>query len=361
MINNYYLDIFKMDFNTFDYSIKPNPKPVQTFNSSITYQALQTISAHKKYINSVFCPAIKELKERLKIVLKKKYVIFTDDSIEELTNTLNIVMSPQMIKTNLENGKFFTRELDISKYDKSQGYEALVFVCAIMKLLGMRQDVIDYYFKSNLLCKMVCGQFGMSFFINYQMKSGTAPTLIFNTIFTMGANAVIYDDRYVIMAAFCGDDAYYILKMIFKKILESFDSSTFLSQCLNLETKELSCKYIYFCSKFMLLTSTGWQIVPDPVKLLNKLGRNDILDYDHAEEYRVSTCDNFKIKNEETLYLLDLAISERYKIKTSNVNLIFSLLHFIANKENFSKLYYAPRNYVKPHSGYARYDLSRTM
>nr|APG77656.1 hypothetical protein [Hubei virga-like virus 22] len=348
MFNDFYIDILSAEFNKFSYSIKPQPKPVQTYNASVTYQPLQTISAHKRYLNSYFCPIIKEFKARLTSVLKKKYHIFTDESNADFVKNLNTFCNPGLVQKLLLSDQLFIKELDISKYDKSQGAEALLFCCALMKLFGISEDVVDYYFKCNLLNYLKCGTYGISFTVNYQMKSGTAPTLIFNTLFTMAVNGLVYDDSFVYYACFCGDDATFFLSTNIKRYLKDFDTSQFTSGLLNLETKELSFKYTYFCSRFMLASNNSWYVIADPVKLLNKLGRSDILDFAHAEEYRVSACDNFKVSNNEILFLLNFAISERYNIPTSNVNLIKNLQICLSSPELFQSLFYKPSNYVEP-------------
>jgi len=347
MFNDFCIDILSAEFGKFDYSIKPQPKPIQTYSASVTYQPLQTISAHKRYLNSYFCPVIKEFKNRLLSVLKPKYHIFTDESNSDLVKNLNAFCNPNKVTELLASGDMYIKELDISKYDKSQGAEALLFCCALMKLFGISDDVIDYYQKCNLLNYLKNGTFGLSFTVNYQMKSGTAPTFIFNTLFTMAINTLVYDDNFVYYACFCGDDATFFLSNKINTYLQNIDTSQFTSTLLNLETKELSFVFAYFCSRFMLCSANGWYVVADPVKLLNKLGRSDILDYQHAEEYRVSASDNFKVPNVECMLLLDRAVSERYKIPTSNITLIKNLLAALYNRENFSSLYYEPFNYVR--------------
>lgn len=354
--NNSYLEVTSLPFDKYDYSIKESPKPIQTFASSVTYQALQTISAHKKFVNSVFCPVIKKAKDRLMCLMKSKYIMFFDMSSDTFIDKLNRLCNPSCIRHKMISGMIYSKELDISKYDKSQGYEALAFQCTILKMLGCSNEIIGYYQICQKLSRMSSREHNIHFYLNYQMKSGVALTLLGNTLFTMATNAMVYPDEEVIFAAFCGDDAYYLLEKGRNNIC---DKSTLISNMLNLEVKEMSYHFGYFCSKFLLMGSTGWYLIPDPLKLLNKLGRKDILDYEHAEEYRVSSNDNFNIPTEESIVLLNLAMSERYNVSTDNFHLITSLKSFLMSPEKFRTLYQEGYNYIKPHSGYVRYDLSK--
>lgn len=366
-MNNFYtLDFTQMSWNKYDYSIKPTPKPTQTIDASREHGALQTISAHKKFINSVFCPIIKEFKTRITSVFKNNVLIFGDMSNFDLVTHLNRILNPAHIRKLLKKKQLVSKELDISKYDKSQGVELLIFVCMLMRLMGVDEDIIDYYFNMELICVLNCPKLGLRFMINLQMKSGTAPTFIFNTLKCMAISACAYPLDDALIALFAGDDSYYLFPSdVIKK--EKTDVSSFLSKLLNLEVKIFNYVYSYFCSKFLLLGKNTWYIVPDPVKLLNKLGRLDVMDFDHLEEYRISTADNFRVQTEECLLILDFAISERY-YKTfsvehynSNIDLIISLIQVVSTKENFSQLFYEPDNYVKPHSGFIRVDLSKNM
>lgn len=54
-------------------------------------------------------------------------------------------------------------------------------------------------------------------------------------------------------------------------------------------------EYMYFCSKFMLTIGNQFVLIPDPLKIVSKFGRHDLVNPDHVEEYRVSCMDLFSV------------------------------------------------------------------
>lgn len=111
---------------------------------------------------------------------------------------------------------------------------------------------------------------------------------------------------------------------------------------LNLESKFFKyTKSIYFCSKYFVHDNNNWFIVPDPVKLLVKLGRSDLVNFEHVEEYRTSLMDLTEVyKYFNIVKMLDTAINERYKIFINTEMFISTLRSVIMNKDLFASLYY---------------------
>lgn len=111
----------------------------------------------------------------------------------------------------------------------------------------------------------------------------------------------------------------------------------FFADMFNLESKFFVYNYHYFCSKFSISSLGRWFLVPDPIKLFVKLGRRDLVNYDHVEEYRISLLDltkqygNIILDNQ-----LSLAISERYLTDGTVIN-VSHLLQIILKSVN-SKL-----------------------
>lgn len=116
------------------------------------------------------------------------------------------------------------------------------------------------------------------------------------------------------------------------------------SDIFNFEAKTLThFETSYFCGKFILATIDGFTVVPDPVKLLMKLGRRDLRNWDHVDQYQISCKDNMKsLLNAFIHYPLSLAISERYNCSSLDYSGLFSSLNFVlSNQHEFRKLYYA--------------------
>lgn len=103
--------------------------------------------------------------------------------------------------------------------------------------------------------------------IDYQRKSGDASTFFGNTLITMIVLACVCNMSSVVLAVFAGDDS---LLWFLEDLRNIFDM---LSKLFNLEAKVMYYENAYFCSKFLLYDDDRYYFVPDPLKLVSKLGR----------------------------------------------------------------------------------------
>lgn len=80
-------------------------------------------------------------------------------------------------------------------------------------------------------------------------------------------------------------------------------------------------KNYYFCSKFFVHNETNWYRVPDPLKLISKLVRKDLVNFEHAEQHHISLIDLLKPFSDARLNdLLSVAVNERYPSKFSDLS-----------------------------------------
>lgn len=107
--------------NVYTYMIKASVKPQLDCTAPFSYPALQTIAYHDKFVNAIFCPVFRQLKNRILNCLKSKFQIYCNMSPEEFENKLSNLYDSDALKNK------YHRELDIGKYDKSQGLVALMF------------------------------------------------------------------------------------------------------------------------------------------------------------------------------------------------------------------------------------------
>jgi len=138
----------------------------------------------------------------------------------------------------------------------------------------------------------------------------------------------VYDFGEVEFAMFAGDDSL----LFFKNKPE--DANLLFQECFNLDSKIFPFNSLYFCSKFVLLTPSRSYVVPDPVKILAKLGRKDIRDYDHLEEYRVSLLDLTSDYDDIGIQMpMNYALLERYGIALHG--LTFLIRSFVLKRSYF--------------------------
>lgn len=83
-------------------------------------------------------------------------------------------------------------------------------------------------------------------------------------------------------------------------------------------------------------------MVPDPLKLVSKLGRKDLVNFDHVEEYRVSLLDLLKPYSDAKLnHLISEAVYERYKGAPQDLSAVCTAINkLVSDKELFASLYY---------------------
>lgn len=127
--------------------------------------------------------------------------------------------------------------------------------------------------------------------------------------------------------------------------VHDFNVDRRISMLYNLEAKLLKYKYAYFASKFVIpIGKNCWRIMPDPAKLIVKLGRTNIVNLNHREETRISLMDLVRpFRDFEACSVLAKAVRERYGIKHDYAMLFHSLAH-VADPEVYNSLYLVPEN-----------------
>ncbi|APG77854.1 hypothetical protein [Xinzhou nematode virus 1] len=327
------VNVFLKDLQLYNFSLKRMPKPKLDIGNESKYPSSQTIAHHCKKINAIFCPIVRELKKRLLSVLKYDKLIYTDMSVQEFENILNYRLPPK------DFAKYtHMLEVDFSKYDKSQGRVALKFELAILRLLGFPPQLLATWTYMHVYTRLWAPDVRFKADVCFQRKSGDAMTFFGNTMFLMSVLAHTFD----LSNAFCmfsGDDS-----LIFStKRLDSLETIYNLSFKFNLESKLLHYNTPYFCSKFLLQNYQGsWSFIPDPIKMLIKLGRNDLVSYDHVKEYHISLKDNARhFTNGIFFPALSYAVCDRYKLYKADLTYYFSALYTLLYSESsFENLYY---------------------
>lgn len=323
-------DLYSDDMDYYSYIIKSTPKPVLDISGINTYSALQTIAYHDKNINAIFCSIFKTIKERLMMIIHPKFKLFTDMSADDFAERLSEEFDAEILDST------YKMEVDLSKYDKSQGKIFLDAEIEIYRILGVPEHFLILWYNAHKYTTLNDRVNKLRYFVKYQRKSGDASTYLGNTIVLMIVLACLFDMKDMELGLFSGDDSLLLSKKPFP------DRNFECANLFNLESKFFKYKYSYFCSKFLLNINGVFRFIPDPIKILVKFGRSDLVNYDHVNEYRISCCDLLKVYNDTNIdEKLNCALQERYKTKFyDNTYLIENILILINNKEFFNKLFY---------------------
>lgn len=315
--------------DVFSLLLKGEPKPDLTENCLDKYPCPQTILCSTKDVNMIFCPIIRVIRDRILDTLDDRFQFYTRVDEDAFANKMTRVFKPS------DAACAYCYEFDMSKYDKSQGQIVLEFECNLMLKMGVDPYFVDLWRNSHAYSYARSRETGLKFETWFQRKSGDASTYFGNTCILMMALLDVIPKDSVRFAAFSGDDS-----LIFCDKPPGEIEFGLLSTRYNFEVKLFDFKYHYFCSKFVLSVDNRWVIVPDPLKRAVKLGRNDLRNYDHVEEYRISFKDNVKNYNDlRVLEELNLAFTERYSIY-HDFTCAFAALYHVSAKEEFHALFY---------------------
>nr|DAZ87855.1 TPA_asm: hypothetical protein [Clonorsi virus 2] len=321
--------------NQYNFIIKPTPKPKLDDNAAWEYSALQTVMFQDKAINAYFCPIFKALKRAIIHCLRPNILLYTDVSPADFAEMVTAVVSPSQLGEHVS-----FEEMDIGKYDKSQGVLALMVECEIMRRVGVPDTVVDMWYHQHVYSMYHCYSVGVSGRVHFQRRSGDAATFLGNTLFLM---AVVADSMRVedcMLALFSGDDSLFVGEGVRDMLSENR-----LAAVYNLQAKRMDYASLYFCSKFLLpdVVNDRWWFCFDPVKLLVKMGRRDLRNREHVEEYRISVLDTVSsVESEAQLLLLAEAVMDRYMLNFDPVHQIRQLCSLPKNRENFHSFFEEP-------------------
>lgn len=244
-------------------------------------------------------------------MLDKKFLIFSEYTPDEFADEIHRLCSKEKWD-ELDN-----LEIDMSKYDKSR--EALLFECKLMRAFGVPQYFIDVWKYAHEYTVLKGFNNEVMLMIMYRRKSGDPSTYVGgNTTFLMAVLSMLVNFAHVVIAAFSGDDSFikgnYVLccLILIQNLLRIISIHTFV-QSLSLDSKIK----LFF--------------VPEPVKLVTKLGRSDLVNWEeHVEDYRISFVDMVQCYGDWRLYEpLTEAINERYACKFGQYNMVYNTIYII--------------------------------
>lgn len=324
-------------FNTYSVIIKRAPKIRLDFDCFDQFPALQSIIYCEKRVNAIFCPIIDKMKNRTKALLDPRYMLFCDVSPEEFAQKLQKVCPAQRVNYGDE-----ILELDASQYDQSQGIWVLEFECLLMRFFGVREPFITLWYASHYYKIVRDRKHHNSFILPQQRTSGDGGTWYFNTMYLMALLAHQFDLSDVRFALFSGDDSLILSRKILRHSMDR------LPRKFNLQIKMFDYKSsFYFCSKFLLKTTYGWCLLPDPLKILVKLGSHNIKHFDHLEMIRISLVDlTSQYNRADVINAIDKAMQDRYPRNSNYAALIMALHGLANNKADFTNMFYVPHGVI---------------
>lgn len=245
--------------------VKTIIKPVE--DNSLKYERplCATITYHKKGIVMQSSPLFLSAMSRLFYVLKSKIHIPSGKWHQLFT----------LDAAHFDAAKWF-KEVDFSKFDKSQGELHHLVQRNIFHALKLPPEFVEMWFTSHERSHIIDRETGVGFSVDFQRRTGDANTYLGNTLVNLICLARVYNlsDPNITFVIASGDDS-----LIGSLVELPRDSEDLFSTLFNFEAK-FPHNQPFICSKFLVsvdLKGGGREViaVPNPAKLLIRMGRRD--------------------------------------------------------------------------------------
>nr|AXI82172.1 RNA-dependent RNA polymerase [Grapevine leafroll-associated virus 3] len=307
--------------------VKSDVKPKLDNTPLSKYVTGQNIVYHDRCVTALFSCIFTAVVERLKYVVGDKWIFYHGMDTAELATVL---------ANNLGDiRQYYTYELDISKYDKSQSALMKQVEEMILLTLGVDKEVLSSFFcgEYDSVVRTMTKELILS--VGSQRRSGGANTwlgnsLVLCTLLSVVLRGLEYD--YIVVS---GDDS-----LIFSRVPLEIDT-TVLSDNFGFDVKVFDQAAPYFCSKFLVQVDDGLYFVPDPLKLFVKFGASKTSDIDLLHEIFQSFVDLSKgLNREDVIQALTHLVTRKYKSSGWTYAALCVLHVLSANFSQFCRLYY---------------------
>nr|AFG28423.1 2a protein [Peanut stunt virus] len=316
-------DLHAENLQFYEHMVKSDVKPVVADTLNVDRPVPATITFHAKGITSQFSPLFISLFERFQRCLRSRVVV-----------PVGKISSLEMDKFSVLDK--YCLEIDLSKFDKSQGELHLMIQEEILNLLGCPVDVTKWWCDFHRYSYIKDKRAGVSMPISFQRRTGDAFTYFGNTLVTMALFSWCYDTDQFDRMLFSGDDS-----LAFSQVPIEGKSDWFTS-LFNMEAKNMDPPTPYICSKFLLTDELGNTFsVPDPLRELQRLGTKKIpdggLDESYLKAHFMSFVDRLKFLPRMTHYTVtQLTLFYEMKYKKSGAECHAMLGGFSKYSTNFS-------------------------
>ncbi|AAS57939.1 polymerase, partial [Mint vein banding-associated virus] len=316
------------DLISFKSMVKSDVKPKLDDSVLTKLVAGQNIMYHRKYINALFSPFFNQIFSKIIYCLLPKFIIYNKMSLEEFAEQISLRLVRDI------DDQICT-EIDFSKFDKSQDSLIKNIEKEIYTLMGVSDELLALWEVGEHTSRFRTSDKSFSGTIGAQRRSGASNTFLGNTITTMAILSMYYTYEDCELCMFAGDDSL----ILGSKSLD--DCCELINKDFNMESKFIHNSTPYFCSKYILSFNGKALVVPDPYKMLVKLGKSYFDSKSNVDERFQS------FKDLTSSYDNDLVVSKlvfyhslRYKPNPFCTEAV-SVIHCLSsNLAQFKRLYF---------------------
>ncbi|AVN99305.1 RdRp [Pistachio ampelovirus A] len=311
----------------FKIMVKSDAKPKLDESIISKVSTGQNIVYHKRKINAIFSNIFLQVVERLKFALAHNIVLYTGMNTDDFAREVED-------RIGCDINSFFCSELDISKYDKSQGALFKQVEEKILARLGVSPGVLDLWYASEYESCVTSADRTFSGDIGAQRRSGASNTWLGNTLINMCLQSYCTDFSDFPCICFAGDDSLIFSRSPLANVYGDIQTH------FGFDMKFYERAVPYFCSKYLVSDGSKLFFVPDPYKVLVKLGRLTSSKESLCHENFQSLCDSVKYLNNETIINM-LVFYHHCKYGPTNYTYgAFASIHCItANFSQFRRLF----------------------
>nr|QTW98893.1 polyprotein [Black mulberry idaeovirus] len=314
----------------YHHMIKRDVKFALTDAAQSEYTKAATITYHKPEITQIATAIFGQFKTRL-LACKKKFLNIPLDHDNDLSGYLSTY------HLGSENNTF--TEIDFSKFDKSQGELHQLIQDYILIRFGCDPEFVALWSTAHRSSSIYDQNVGIQFKTDFQRRTGDAFTFMGNSLVTAAMLAYVIskeDEKKIRYILIGGDDSLICSYGPISVPLEP------LSDIFNMSCKLIQPACPYFASRYLIRRGSEILCVPDPYKLLVKMGRKDIPDNKTSlEEIRTGLADSAKyLKDDEVKEKLSILVQARYNKAAPSLYSALCTIHWaLSNNKNFLSLY----------------------
>lgn len=316
------------DLTSFKLMVKTDAKPKLDDSVLSKLPAGQNIVFHRPAVNALFSHVFTQVTARLQRCLKRNFLLFVGDSIESFEQQISESLVGRI-------NEYYCAEVDISKYDKSQGPITKQIEEKLLRRLGCSDEFLNLWYSSEYDSSCTTMDKSLTMSVGAQRRTGASNTWLGNTLVNMVLLAYCRRFNSDDCVFFAGDDSLLLSRN------PHFDCFSKLNLEFGFDVKFYPCAAPYFCSKYFVDTEDGVKIVPDPLKLLTKLGRVFAKDKFLGREQFISFRDVTKnYSRDDVMMALTLYHEKKYGPNRFTFDACCAVHCLAANFDQFSRLAY---------------------
>nr|QWC36515.1 polyprotein [Bemisia tabaci bromo-like virus 6] len=255
--------------NEYTLSLKPEPKNSLEGYAEIDSMALHNIVFHHSTLNAYFSPVFSSCFDALLADLKPNVIVYDRQSPAQVEARLNTLLTI--------GNRYKYIEFDFSKYDKSQLHHTYALEQTILTAVGLDQLIAARWYSGHVATSLRNFDTGLVTDVAYQRKTGDSSTTLGNTLINMAVISEVLADAGLpapVAALFLGDDSLLVYEDDTDITTLTPKSVTDITVRYNLMVKMRVSNTGYMCSRLVVPTSTGFYLIPDPLKRMMRLGRD---------------------------------------------------------------------------------------